>query len=337
MRFGQRVLSGSERLQSVALAQQEVEMKLPDIRFVQIQTHSRCNADCVFCPYVESWHYENPGVMTQALWEKVLNELTPFSEGINRGKICPYLMQEPLIDKSIFQKINDIYSMFPRTLVEVSTNGAALTDQVVDQMLEVFSARRHEIWVSHHGIDEESLTRVMKIDYVKAHRNLIRLLQRSNGGLNIRIRGAGVSHAGSMSYFSRSEYQEYWKRQFEEFSINTQSVIVDAFYFHDRAGTLHRRDRDAYKCNFGVIRDIGPGHPPFRCPRIDEWLHIMYDGRIRICCMDYHGEVELPSIKDMSLVEYLQSDAYRTLVGKVTGTLESSADFICKRCISPGG
>jgi hypothetical protein len=140
-----------------------------------------------------------------------------------------------------------------------------------------------------------------------------------------------------MRYFSRDEYYEYWFGQFEKYNINVESLYVDAFFFHDRAGSLRRSDRDANKLNIGKVREIGPGHPPFHCPRIDEWIHIMHDGRIRLCCMDYHGEVELPNIKDMSLVEYFQSDAYQTIFGKVTGALESSPDFICKRCISPGG
>jgi len=307
------------------------------IRNVQIQTHSRCNADCVFCPYSESEHYENPGTMPDELWEKVLRDLTPFAEGINRGKVCPYLMQEPLIDKSIFEKIEQIYSVFPQTCVEISTNGAALTERVVARLIELFRGRRHELWVSHHGIGAETLEHIMKINYKQAHANLINLLKTSEGQLKVKIRGAGESRDGKHRYFSREAYLDYWKQNFCEYGINPRNIHVDAFTFHDRAGGLHRMDRDAYKLNIGKIRDIGPGHQPFHCQRIDEWIHIMHDGRIRICCMDYHGEVELPSLQDMTLVEYFESDAYRKLVGMVTGREESPEDFICKRCVSPGG
>ena len=53
--------------------------------------------------------------------------------------------------------------------------------------------------------------------------------------------------------------------------------------------------------------------------------------------MDYHGEVRLPSLADMTLVEYFESDAYRRLVDQVTGAVETPESFLCKRCISPGG
>lgn len=312
-------------------------MKLPNIRFVQIQTHSRCNADCLMCPYVESQHAAHPGVMTDEMWHHVLECLRPFAKGIQ--KICPYLMQEPLIDKKIFQRIEDIYAYFPQTLVEISTNGAALTEKTVDRLYDIWTqpGRRHEIWVSHHGIDKETFTHIMQIDYERATKNLLYLLRKSDGKLRIKIRGAGESRDGKHTYFTRQQYIDYWTRRFAEEGINTTNVSLDAFTFHDRAGTLHRQDRNAYKLNVGKVREIGPGHKPFYCPRLDQWIHIMYDGRIRLCCMDYHGEVELPSLTDMTLVEYFQSPYYSDLVARVTGKKASDPNFICKRCISPGG
>ena len=53
--------------------------------------------------------------------------------------------------------------------------------------------------------------------------------------------------------------------------------------------------------------------------------------------MDYHHEVKLPNIQDMSLLDYFDSDEYYNLVGMVGGEIASPDDFICKRCTSPGG
>lgn len=289
------------------------------------------------CPYIESEHAANHGVMDDELWKHVLLNLKPFADGINHGKVCPYLMQEPLIDKTIFSKINDIYKFFPSTSVEISTNGAALTDKVIDKLLACFKGKKHDLWVSHHGINAETLQYIMKIDYEKAHSNLINLLKKANGKFNIRIRGAGQSRDGKHVFFTREQYLAYWDKNIAEHGIDRTRLDIDAFTFHDRAGTLHRVDRDACKMNIGKIRDIGKGHAPFYCPRIDQWIHIMYDGTIRLCCMDYHGEVKLPNLKDIWLPDYFQSEEYTTLIKKVTGMIDSPDDFICKRCISPGG
>jgi len=309
---------------------------LPEIKYVQIQTHSRCNASCLFCPWIESDHHANPGKMTDETWQLILRNLVPFSGTINNGKMIPYLMQEPLIDKTIFQKINDIYRYFPKTCVEVSTNGTALTESVVTKLFECFSGKRHDLWVSHHGIDKQTFEHIMELDYEKSLENLIYLIKASNSKFIIKIRGAGTSFDKKHVYFSREQYLEYWKKLTVDHQLNMDNVSIDAFHFHDRAGTLHRSERGANQLNMGVVRKIDPEHP-FHCPRIDEWLHFGWDGAIRLCCMDYHKEVILPNIKDTSLLEYFHGPVYRDLVEKVSGRKKCEDGFICLRCHTPGG
>jgi hypothetical protein len=310
--------------------------ELPNIKFIQIQTHSRCNANCVFCPYIESDHAANPGRMDDKLWHHILASLRPFAAGINQGKVCPYLMQEPLIDHTIFDKINDIYRCFPETCVEISTNGMALTDKVVDKLFTVFEGKRQDLWVSHHGIDKDTLEHIMKIDFEKAQANLINLLKKNNGRYHIKIRGAGQSRVGGKVFFTRRQYLDHWHELFAKHGISRKNVDIDAFTFHDRAGTLHRKERGACDLNMGTQRVIDKDHP-FHCGRIDEWLHIGWDGRLIICCMDYHREIELPNLQDVWLLDYFQSDAYRNLCGWVSGQIPHPDNFICARCTSPGG
>ena len=307
---------------------------IPKIKYVQIATHSRCNADCLFCPYIESQHHANKGIMTDETWKRILDNLTMFRDTLQ--KICPYLMQEPLIDKTIFDKIAMIYQYFPEVCVEISTNGAALTQVAVDRLFSVFAGRKHDIWVSHHGIDKETLEHIMKIDYQKSTENLINLIRESDGRFQIRIRGAGRSRAVDKTFFTRDQYLQYWREMADLHDLNMTNVSIDSFDFHDRAGTLTREDRGANQLNGGIVRKIDKANP-FYCPRIDQWLHFMWDGSIRMCCMDYHHEVKLPNINEMSLIDYFESRAYETLVGQVGGSVSSPDNFICKRCTSPGG
>lgn len=298
-------------------------------------THSMCNADCVFCPFVESEHFRQPGRMTDETWHRILLNLVPWKDSLD--KFCPYLMQEPLIDKSIFFKIEEIYEYFPNVKVEISTNGAALTDAVIDKLFASFEGRRHDIWVSHHGINAETLEHIMKIDYAKAHKNVISLLKKSNGRFTIKLRGAGESKAVNKVYFTREQYREYWKKLFADNDINPENVSVDSFQFHDRAASLHREDRGSCDLNKGIVRQIGPEHKPFHCDRIDKWIHFDYTGEIRLCCMDYHHEIKLPNINQVSLLDYFHSEDYANIVRKVSGRSESDPNFICARCTSPGG
>jgi len=306
------------------------------LRYVQIQTTSRCNADCVFCPYVESWHAQNAGVMSDALWDKVLNDLQPFAAGISKGMIAPYLMNEPLLDPKLGDRISSIYAAFPHTMVQIATNGAALTPKRVDDLLERLEGHKHQIWVSFHATEAEHLQQIMRLDYDRALRNVCYLLQQADGRFRILIRGSGAPKHGAKTWFSAQNYRAFWAKQFAKHRVNTRKVHVDAFAFHDRAGGLRRSDRGANLLNVGPVRRIDPEHP-FDCPRLDQWLHVLWDGRIRLCCMDYHGEVALPSLSETTVSEYLRSTDYEQLCASVRGTSPSPDGFICTRCTSPGG
>jgi MoaA/NifB/PqqE/SkfB family radical SAM enzyme len=295
---------------------------LPLIEFVQIQTHSHCNANCMFCPHDVSWHAKNPGTMSDEIFEKILKNLLPFSFGINKGKVCPYLMAEPLIDRKIFERIKKIYKYFPNTSIEIATNGLLLSNKNVEGLIEVLSGHRHEICISHHGIDSYSLDKIMSIDYDKAVYNIVNLIRRSCGRLNILIRGLGASFDANLCYFTQDQYHSHWDNIFERERLNTANVFVEFSKFIKRAGENER-----------IIRKIDKDNP-FHCDRINRWVHFMYDGTIRICCMDYLGEVALPNIKNISLIDYFKSDDYKNLVEMVEGKIESPDNFICKRCIN---
>ena len=168
-----------------------------------------------------------PGMMTDATWHRILSNLVPWKDTLL--KFCPYLMQEPLIDKSIFDKIDDIYRVFPDICVEISTNGAALTDATIEKLLARFAGRKHDLWVSHHGIDAQTLEHIMAIDYEKATGNLIRLLKAADGKFNIRIRGAGRSSTTDRVYFTHEQYMAHWEELFNTHKINRKGVHVDSF------------------------------------------------------------------------------------------------------------
>jgi len=274
--------------------------------------------------------------MSEELFLSILDQLRPFAPLIELGRISPYLMQEPLLDRRIFDWIERIYAAFPGTMVEISTNGAALSPRVVGELIRVLDGRRHEIWISHHGVDADTLDRVMRIDHGKATGNVVELLRRAEGRLRVRIQGAGRSLDGRIHHFGEREYRRVWAETLVRERVSLRNVSVTTFRFHDRAGAIRRTDRDAHLNNRGIVRQIDREHP-FHCERVDRWLHVMWDGTLRLCCMDYHGEVPLPSLAETALTDVLRSPAYLDVVGQVGGARESAPDFLCKRCTSPGG
>jgi len=320
-------------------------MLSPRIKNVQIATHSRCNANCVFCPYVESWHHDNPGVMAIDVWRRILSELNspivrPY---ISTGKICLYLMQEPLLDPLITQKMGEIYEAFPDITIELSTNGAALTPKRTEQIIEVVrhNQRKLDFWISHHGISSTTVDEIMRIDPSKATTNILTFIQRAHETLDsdyctVVLRGAGFDFSRRIVYFTGLEYATYWDSLLQHHGIsrNRQLLVYDYFGFHDRAGTIKRIERNANSLSYGVVRKIDTEHP-LECARLTEWLHFMYDGSIVLCCMDYHREVSLPNIMHISLEDYFSSPQYQMLKAIFSGEQPSPSGFICTRCSQP--
>src|SRR4030042_6384200 len=72
---------------------------LQDKLNIQIQTNSFCNGKCRFCPYQGSWHQKNPGEMSWENYRKIIQNL----KQLKIAKFCPYLENEPLLDKEIFK------------------------------------------------------------------------------------------------------------------------------------------------------------------------------------------------------------------------------------------
>ena len=63
----------------------------------------------------------------------------------------------------------------------------------------------------------------------------------------------------------------------------------------------------------------------------DHWLHILYDGLIPICCMDWRREEILGDVKNSSLINIVQSKRRNSITNRILGG-DSKPDFICKRC-----
>lgn len=320
-------------------------MQLPQIRNIQIATHSRCNANCVFCPYIESWHHDHPGLMSSVTWNRIITELSSpsFHSGIDSGKICLYLMQEPLLDPRIAEKMDQIYSSFPNTTIEISTNGAALTPKRAEELLSVVQTGRRKLdfWISHHGTSSATVNEIMQINSSRATENILNFISRAHNTLDpeyctLVLRGAGYDFSRTIKHFTKDEYEEYWEARFREraLKVNKDLLIYDYFGFHDRAGTIQRAERNAKNLSYGVVRRIDQEHP-LQCARLTEWLHFMYDGSIVLCCMDYHREICLPNIMDITLEEYFKSSAYQELHDIFSGEQKAPDRFICTRCSQP--
>lgn len=308
--------------------------KLPPLEKVQLQTISTCNANCVICPYTESWHKANPGRMKKSLYNKILNELEDFK---TFEIFCPYLMNEPLTDTRIFTWIDDFYEMYPDKHVELSINPSLLSSKNRKKILKTFKDKKHIVSVSFHGMNEVSFNHIMDLSYNPCLNNMVKFLKSTQDDINIIIRGAGVSLDNKIYYFDSGHYISFWRDIFRGHKIDPEKVGVQFFSFHDRTGQIDRTERDANKNKYKQLRKIDQDNP-FDCVRFEKVLHVLYNGDVCACCMDYKKEIDfLGNLNDMTLKEYYISEPYLQWVGMGRGTVESPPGYMCKRCVSPGG
>jgi hypothetical protein len=296
---------------------------------VQIQTTSVCNGGCIICPYRGSWHQKNPGCMSEDTYRRIIHGLKEFKV----KKFCPYLENEPLADRSIFERIDYAVSNLDIEWVEMSTNLALLDGDMLMKIKELFPRIRHEIWVSFHGASRQTYEEIMGINYERVLANVLSLVELAQEvPLKIALRGAGFPRLDGgthKKWFTKEEYVRFWDNHLSGFK---KRPVVTYFTYHDRAGAKQLKERDM---SFNVSgRDLNN----FYCPRFDQWVHFLYTGQPILCCMDYNRETALDgSINDCSMKELYGSAQFIDLIRKGAGLAASGSDFMCKRCISPGG
>lgn len=297
---------------------------------VQIQTVSACNGKCAFCPYHGSWHETHPGKMTWDTYEAIIDSIIKYKI----RKFCPYFENEPLLDDELFDKIAYAVKRVDYEWVEVSTNLSILDEGRLTHIRKLFPGIPHEIWVSFHGVSEESYENIMGLDFERTMNNVMRLVSLAQEvPLNIKIRGSGTpvpGGTGSTSWFGREEYFRFWEKVLSRFSVKPE---VSYFPYHDRAGAGQLKEKGI---RFdGVAREDLTG---FYCDRFDRWMHFLYTGEPVLCCMDYGKETGFDAcVPDVSIDDLYRSPRFIELLKKGTGMIESADDFICKKCFSPGG
>jgi len=296
---------------------------------IQIQTVSKCNGKCVFCPYVGSWQDLNSGTMDDTTFNKIIAELSDYKI----DKFCAYFENEPLFDKKIFTRIEHAYKTLNPKSIELATNLSIYSDSIEKEFERVFTKIPHEIRISFHGINKDSYSEIMGLDFEKTLQNVHKLLRSAqDNNLNIKIRGAGVPRVqGKLkNWFSEKDYLAFWDEQLKPYS---KKPNIKFFTYHDRAAPKQLKDSGMVFDNI-VREDL----TDFYCCRFDKWLHFLYTGEPVLCCMDYNREtVFSKSIKHVSIKEMIDSDEFKLMISKAIGLIDSKKDFICKRCISPGG
>lgn len=296
---------------------------------IQIQTTSACNGKCAFCPYVGSWHHKNPGHMDDETFEKIVQGLKKFKI----LKLCPYLENEPLLDKKIFHRLDYMVKELKPMWVEFSSNLSILTDEMLLQIENLFPKIKHVFWISFHGVNKETYQEIMGLDYDRTMENIRKLVKLSQDlPIYLMINGSGepILNDTLKTWFKEEEYYSFWEEQLKDYSKKPK---IRFFNYHDRAGQIQLKEK-----NLSFNKIFRSSLQDFYCNRFDRWVHFLYSGEPILCCMDYNRETVIPLSENKIDVENIfKSPEFVQMIRKGCGMDESEDHFICKRCINPIG
>ncbi|MFA7290300.1 MAG: methyltransferase domain-containing protein [Melioribacteraceae bacterium] len=247
-------------------------IKHPEAIFIQLNTY--CNATCINCPHVFTYKtIHEKGSMSEKTWQKILGDLIEMDY---RGQVGFYLHHEPLIDVTLYEKINDI-NLKTNAYVVISTNGALLKKKNREKLIE---AKPKTVHININSGIEEEYERSMGLNFKSTIENAQNFIHESAGSINIEINCPVM--------------EGYDVKSLNQIFPNTK-VNLD-YYANSRGGLIPEL--------FGKVKGSRFKIEEY-CIQPSQNFNILFDGTIILCCIDWMHESknDYGNINDSSIIE----------------------------------
>lgn len=268
---------------------------------VTIETLTSCNASCSFCPYPK---LDRLGTrMSDELIDKIIGDLEAIPQNLPFG-ISPFKVNDPLLDKRIFDICDRINRRLPNAQPRLFTNASPMTDAIIERIAGI--EHLQHLWISLNEFEAETYQKVMGLP-------LDRTLQRMDH-LHAAVEAGRFPHPVIVSRVRNCSADDdafiaFVQQRFPRFAI---SVMPYASW----AGQIESPD------------PMTP--PPVGCGRWFE-LSIMSTGKVALCCMDGEGKHVIGDVATENALAIYNSDSYRKF--RQTTPTRLSAGFPCASCL----
>lgn len=283
-------------------------MKKEFPKYIQFQTNSTCNLECVMCPYKEVKEELKQGKMKRELFERIVDEAN--SNGVK--EFIPFLMNDPFTDDRILDFLKYIQTKIFQPKILLSTNGLALNKAKSKRLSKLDIARITFHIPTINQEEFEKITGSSELDKV-----IENVLYYSNLKKEHPVKTEVVAPEGLTSEEDLKQSQKFWNKKGLSFHI---------YKINNRAGNLKTAEIGGEKTK-DKIRGCS-NHRPLN------GIYILQDGKVVLCCQDWGREVILGNINENSISEIWNSKSYEKVRKKAYGFLDSKEDFICKRCMT---
>lgn len=282
---------------------------MPKLKVVEFQTVSYCNSDCLVCP----WSKLKKNTVLQYMDEKTWKSLIDGLKEMQPERVIPYLNNEPLLDKDIFEKIEVLKQIVPSCTMELSTNGLLMNKDISEKLLH---SPIDDILISVFGHDAESQTRIMgpNIPYKQVVENVLylrKILNQTKSHKNLAV--VKIVNSPYVNQSDVEKNKQFWLKH---------GVEVREYGYLDRAkniGQSSQRDNKIKPNGCELKRD-------------QERMYVYCDGTAYLCCHDWSRRFPMGNINQTSMKNIWQGQYYKKIRKMVNGKIDSDESFLCRNC-----
>ncbi len=266
--------------------------------FIQMETVTKCNAKCEFCPQNEI--VRDPARMPQETWQKIVDDTRGM--GITYR---PFLTNEPFVDNRMPEIVRYIKDNDPTARVEFNTNGELVTEQMGIDLLE---AGVDIMRFSIDGLSRETYEPSrLGVNYDRVmERTQIFLKNWHEGGYRDKVFTEVRMIEVPENTHEVEDYRAFWQPQCSE-------VLITQLYQWPWTGQ-QRHD---------VV--MKP------CLKVLDELFFYSNGNATVCCWDVHERAVVGNVHQQSVMEIWESYAANCLRDLLD---DGRRDLIhlCSRC-----
>jgi radical SAM protein with 4Fe4S-binding SPASM domain len=268
---------------------------------VYVELTNTCNARCTICATPTMSRKRQ--IMEFDLFRKIIDEC-----GQRRAfKILPFLHGETLLVPGVLDYFRYIRRVSPHSHINLTTNGSKLTAEIAEPILR--EDLLDSLILSVEGADQQTYERIRSgLRFEEVRNNFLQFLElrRELGKTKPHLSVAMVVIDENRS--RKREFADMWKGADE----------VRYSLFFNWAGKLDREDyRSRNRLNF--------------CERLYNYITVLADGRVALCCFDSNGEYILGDIRNQSIDEVWHSKEFAQIRRKLYDRKFDQL-HLCARC-----
>ncbi len=295
---------------------------------IQIQTSSFCGSRCSVCPHSRVSTLKPQGLMDENLFKKIIDECSQYSP----ERIIPYLMADPMTDQHIFERISYIRQKVPTTCIEISTTANKIEPKIIDKLLR---SPISELRISSFGITKESYKKFMPgVNHSESIRNITIFIDEYNKrGRPFEVFIINIGNL--LPYKERRLLVRFCAENdinLIEWNVFSRAENVNVSSLYNSWGSRILEYISWNRLKKLSLRKILVHKTGCKLQRDTHWLHILFNGDVCLCCMDWKNEVILGNITRSSIKKVWDNEKFKNIRKMISSRSDTLPNFLCKRC-----